>query len=238
MLYVFLGIGAVVVIPRGTRRVFDLGFERGILKRESTWYHIFRQAKGVLRDPMETFWTLREDATWWSVWSLLAIAVAIRMATLNVVSFHYSTIDPEDINFLLEVSRILVPFFTWVIANYGVSAIFYGEGKLKVVAASSAYCLLPYILIALPLAIASNILTSDEAALYNGVQGLMFWWMGLLFYLKVKVVHDFDFGKAFLAAALSVFGMVAIFGISALTYFMSNRVIRFLWEVGYEIYTR
>ena len=238
MLYVFLGIGAIIVIPRGTRRVFALGFQRGIIKRESTWYRIYRQAVGVLRDPMETFWAMREDSTWWTVWTLLALAIIVRMITLNVVSFHYSSIDPEDINFVLEVSRILVPFFVWVIANYGVSAIFYGEGSPKVVAASTAYCLQPYILIALPLALVSNVLTTDESALYGFAQTFMYWWMGVLIYMQVKVVHDFEFKQAAGVSFLNIMGMVAIFGISALSYFMTSRVIRFLWEVVYEVVTR
>jgi ABC-type phosphate transport system auxiliary subunit len=54
----------------------------------------------------------------------------------------------------------------------------------------------------------------------------------------VKVVHDFEFKRAAAVSFLNILGMVAIFGISALSYFMSSRVIRFGWEVLYEVITR
>jgi len=74
--------------------------------------------------------------------------------------------------------------------------------------------------------------------LYGFANTAMYWWMGILLYLQVKVVHDFEFKRAAGVSFLNILGMVAIFGISALSYFMSSRVIRFLWEVVYEVVTR
>src|SRR6185312_16143219 len=96
----------------------------------------------VLRRPSEGMWVVKYDGHWAAVPILVGLAVVVRLITIQATAYEFTSIEPEDTNLLLEVAKVLAPWVTWVIAAYGVSSIFYGEGTFKNVAVASAYALL------------------------------------------------------------------------------------------------
>lgn len=184
-------------------------------------------------------WELKFEGQWIAVPILLTLAVVIRLITIEVTAYEFTLLEPEDTNLILELAKVVVPWVTWVVAGYGVASIFYGEGTFKNVAVASAYALVPYILFeAEYTALFSHIFSLDEKIIYYFGQTLITVWMLVLFFLQLKVIHDFSLRKSFLVGAVSLLGMIVLWVLVALTYLLTLQMIQFFVEVGYEFVTR
>ena len=126
----------------------------------------------------------------WSAWPLIAFHMR---ATPTVGSFldWFRIYRPvavyllpelrwEDANLFIEILRVVLPWTLWTIANYGVSALFEGSGTFRGVARTTAYCLVPYILFAVPVALLSHLMTAQERGLYESLWSLVYLWVLLL----------------------------------------------------------
>jgi hypothetical protein len=79
-----------------------------------------------------------------------------------------------------------VLIFLWNVANYLVSTISDGEGRVRDVIIGSAYSLFPYALFALPIALVSNVLLLNEVFLINFSLQLMWLWVGIVLFIYGK----------------------------------------------------
>lgn len=204
-----------------------------------TFARLLRHSVLIIRRPTQALWEIKYEGQWIAVPLLVLLAIVVRLISIQFTAYEFTTIEPEDTNLILEVGKILAPWVTWVISCYGISSIFYGEGTFKNVAVCSAYALLPYVLFEAEYAVLfSHILSLDEKVIYYFGESIITFWMFLLFWLHLKVVHDFSFGKSILVAALAVFGMVVIWVLVALIYLLTLQMVQFFLEVGYEFATR
>ena len=216
---------------------------------------------GVLRSPGQTLWELRDSGSLWAVPVLLLLAYFVRVASLWLMAFHmlytptFESIvdwlspfnvftyyhlterDWDQINIPLESLRIGGPFLAWVVVSYGVGVIYRGEGTFRAILRSSAYCLVPYILFTLPVVSVTHVLVGTERGLVNFAMSIIYLWCALLFFLQLRVVHDFDLGTSVRTLAITFFGMAILFGFGALLYLISSQMLRFGWEVVYELST-
>ncbi len=184
-------------------------------------------------------WEIKYDGQWIAVPIIVILAVAVHLISLQVSAYEFTTLEPDQTNLVLECGKVLAPWLTFVIAAYGVSSIFYGEGTFKNVVVSSAYALVPYVLFdAVYVGVFSHLLSLDEKALYYLGTAILLWWMLILFFLQFKVVHDFPLGKSFLVAGISLVGMIVLWVLAALTYLLTLQMIQFFVQVGYEFITR
>jgi DNA-binding beta-propeller fold protein YncE len=236
---------------------------RGINRRTvgGAWPFELRTVYGILRHPEDTLWDLRESGSLWAVPILVGLACVVRIGSLwllafhmlanptldqfvkylspfNVITYYYlQEVDPDQINVLIECLHVLAPWIAWVIVSYGVGVIFAGEASFRAVLKSSAYCLVPYILLTLPIYAFSHVLVRDDLALFHTLISITYLWCAFLFFLQVKVIHDLAFGQTARMLIGNLFGMCVLFGFLGLIYLVTSQMLRFAWEVLYEIST-
>ncbi len=220
-----------------------------------------RSVYGILREPQDTLWELRERGSLWAVLVLVLLACIVRIASLwllafhmlespqftsifsylspyNLVTYYYlREVDPDQISVLVEMVRIIAPFLAWVVVSYGVGVILEGEASFTATLRSSAYCLVPYILFTIPVALLTHVLTREERGLVDFLLSVIYLWCGGLFWLQVRVVHDFEYGKSLRTIVVSAFGMLALFGFGIMIYLITSQIYRFVAEVIYELTT-
>src|SRR5207249_2827351 len=164
--------------------------------------------------------------------------VADYLSPFNLVTYYLlPEVDHDRINALLEASHIVAPWIAWVFVSYGVGFIFEGEGSLRAIARSSAYCLVPYILFTLPIYLITGVLVQEERGWVNLAISVTYFWCILLFLLQVKVVHDFNLGKSSRVAVVNLVGMAAVVGFLGLLYLVTSQMFHVGWEVIYELRT-
>lgn len=134
--------------------------------------------------------------------------VIVRVLTPYLAGFIFNPYaNPGEIRAESEVAYTLLALVLWNAANYLVSTISDGEGRVRDVVIGSAYALCPYALFALPLALLSNVLSANEVFLYTFSTNLIWAWTGLMLFLMVKEIHNYSFGETVRNVLVTLFAM-------------------------------
>lgn len=196
-----------------------------------------KQAIRILRHPVEGFWELRYEKRG----SLGAAAILLALAYLSTLiseattSFIFNPIEIKFINPWLMLAQVAIPWITWVLSNYLISSINRGQGRLVDVLIGSSYALVPYIILSVPLALLSNVLTIGESSIYYFFQYIIIGWTGFLFIVLVQEVHNYDLGETIWITILSVLCMLAIWILLLIFAGLSVQLVDFIRQIYEEV---
>jgi len=202
--------------------------------------NMLRNIRQVMFHPLDFFYDIQFDnrAKWNHAFILLVLAVVVHMAIISLTGFSFEGRLPYQVSVVFEMFWILVPWVSWCISNWAVSAILDGEGRFKDIVVSAAYAMIPYIVLSIPLAIVSRVLTLDERTPYLVFLWVINVWVMLLFLIKVKTLHDFELGKVIWITFLTLIGMLIIWFVGFLVFGLVNQVFDFIIGIVKEIQFR
>jgi hypothetical protein len=179
-------------------------------------------APKVLLHPVDTYY----DATRRGMGSLLSAAIVyiaflvLMVASRAVTSFTFDMEGIRGVNLVSFLLLYVAPVILWILGNYLVGAITKGQGTMRGIIISTMYALMPMIVLSLPLALVSNVLTLAEGSIYSLAQILILLWTMLLLFTQVKEIHGYGFGETvknilwiLFVAAMAVVAVLAIVGI-------------------------
>ncbi len=153
--------------------------------------------------------------------------IVVRVLSLYVMSFPFNRYAyPAQIRAENEIATLAVLLALWNVANYLVSTISDGEGRVRDVVIGTAYSLFPYALFMLPVALLSNVLTLNEVFLVTFSQQVILAWTGLMLFIMVKEVHNYSFSETLSNVLTTLFTM----GILALTAYILNLLFGQLFD--------
>ncbi|MFD0715984.1 YIP1 family protein [Paenibacillus sp. GCM10027626] len=189
--------------------------------QEYAWPSWLRQYSAEIRDaiylifhPYEGFYRLKDRRiSWVIILFLLGLALGAHIYYLfgrGFISFPY---DRGELNIKLSIGMLVVPWLTWVLANYLVSTVKGGEGRFREVIQSSTYAIVPYIVMIIPITLLSNVLVFEEWVIIELATTVMWIWIALLLFVMTQVIHNFDFFEAVKNAGITIFtiGVIWIF---------------------------
>ncbi len=193
----------------------------------------------VIFHPFDGFWDLKHEKRG-SVRAGLTILVAA------VISFYYNAIgkgyimNPEGnySSILMICIGVLVPFFLFITANWCLTTLFEGEGSFKDIFIAASYSMLPFVLIVIPVTIASNFVIATETGILNLLITISFIWMALLLISGMMVTHDYSMGKNILTVLGTVLGAVCIMFIVLLFSALLGKLVGFIANIIVEIQYR
>lgn len=196
-----------------------------------------RMMHKVLRHPYDFYYEIQDPGRlkWSQGILLILLAYVARMLSILVTSYTFQTREPYEISYIHEFIWIVVPWLTWCVSNWGVSAILDGEGKFKEIFVGSVFAMVPYILFIVPITLLTNLLSISEQSFYTSLTTLTFYWVGWLMLVKVKIIHDFELGKLIWITFISLIGMAIIWFIGILMYGLINQLINFAGDLIKEM---
>ena len=110
--------------------------------------------------------------------------IIVRILSLYVTGFSFNPyVSLSDIRVENEILITLLLIVIWSAANYLVSTISDGEGRVRDVIIGTAYSLFPYALFTLPIALLSNVLSQNEVFIYSFSLNIVLFWTGLMLFL-------------------------------------------------------
>lgn len=197
----------------------------------------FQMAKQVLSHPLDFFYDIQfmNRARWHQALIMIGLAFVARITSLIILGFSFETRESYQISAVLEGIWIVAPWITWVIANWAVSTILDGEGKFKEIFVGSAFTLTPYIVLAVPISIITNVLSLEEKGIFISLSGFMYLWVVLLILLKVKIIHDFENRKMLWISILTILAIFIIWFIGLLMFGLVSQCINFIGSLIKEI---
>lgn len=190
--------------------------------------------------PAETFNNIKYNREKINLWSGIVIYAAIFVVRILYIMFvHYplADVDVREANLLFEAMRTLLPSLTWVIGSFAVTSILDGESKLSEIFVTSAYCMLPYVVVYGLLTGVSHALCLYEKGFYSALTNLTTLWILILYFISIKTLNDYKASKAVGTYLLSGIAMLIIMLIGVLLYVLMVRFAQFVGGIMVEIRT-
>jgi len=204
--------------------VDDLVFMFRFIKQPAdSFYYIKKNLRGSLRFAVIIY----------------VLVVILRVAILYVTGFIFNKyVSLSDIKPLNEIIYTVLAIFIWNAANYLISTISDGEGRIKDVVIGTAYSLFPYVLFALPIALLTRVLSLNEVFIYSLGQNLIYVWVGLMLFIMVKEIHNYSFGETLKNVLLTIFTMGLFLLTGYILYVLFNQLFDFISAILQEVRLR
>ncbi|MBR5785480.1 MAG: YIP1 family protein [Clostridia bacterium] len=227
---------AVVTIKKFRRKKYGVPVER---KNFFTAIkHFFGRVTNIMRHPVDGFEEIRYE----NQGSYLdMIAIMILYAIVSVISAYATSFIYRGGASLDTIEPVLTFFFAFLpwgvvcIVNYGVTTIMYGEGRFRDVVIGGAYCHGPLMLLSLPYAALTHLLTLNESGIYGILGTLLTIYTIALVYFCIKGIHGFHPVKAFVVFMLTAVGVVAVVLLFLIVYGLAAQMFDFIIQFGKEM---
>jgi hypothetical protein len=132
----------------------------------------------VMLHPYHGFYRLKEARVApWIIILILAATVAVKLATIYYTGFLFHPVELAHIDVYGSLRLFILPWVTWIIANYLVCSVKDGEGKFREVIQGSTYALAPYLFFSVPTLLLSNIVSLDERVIIDSLGTIMYLWL-------------------------------------------------------------
>lgn len=168
---------------------------------------------------------------------ILYVCICI-MTVLQVLLTHepLALVRADETNLFFEICKVMIPLLTFVLVSYGMSTLNDGEAKLGTVFIGTAFSMLPYLVMTPVLILLSQILSATDGAIYYGLSALVWVWVLYQFYRQVNVLNNYTLPQTIGLIALTLCGMLALWVLLVLLYFLSRNLFQFFREIWMELY--
>ncbi len=194
-----------------------------------------------IKHPADSFYYIKAKQRGSLAFALLIYlwVVIVRVLTPYLTGFIFNPYaNPGEIRAENEVVYTLLFLLLWNAANYLVSTISEGEGRVRDVVIGSAYALSPYAIFALPIALLSNVLSANEAFFYTFSMNLVWAWTGLMLFLMAKEIHNYSFGETVRNVLLTLFTMAMALLAGYILYVLASQFYDFISAIWREAQLR
>lgn len=171
-----------------------------------------RYALHVIVHPFDGFWDLTREhrGSMQAANFIVFLVMLTRILQLQYTSFLFMRVNWARINVFTECLSILLPIGIWCLANWSLTTLFEGKGRMRDIYIGTAYAMTPLVLIQLPLILLSNVITVEEGAFHAVLSSISLLWSGLLLICAMMMIHDYSLGKTLAFMVMSAFGILVI----------------------------
>jgi hypothetical protein len=202
------------------------------------WARIF---VGVLVHPIDAFEKIkanRDRINVLPVAVMLALVMTARIAFIYLVHFPVSTLDPRDTNIALELVKFIVPVLSWGIVTFAITSIWDGECVAQECMATAVAGMVPYVVLAVPLALFSRILEVDQKGFFAVANTAMFTWVGLLLFSGMMTMNAYTFRQAVQVGLVCVVSILLFWAVFLLLATLIYQLYHFVQGVLVELQMR
>ncbi len=191
-----------------------------------------------IKHPADSFYYIKHNQRGSIVFAFLIyfVVVAVHLISLYFTGFVFSPYFSTSwqIHVETEVIYILVPIGLWNVANYLISSISDGEGRVRHVIIGSAYSLFPVVLFSLPITLLSNLLTLNEVFIYTFSKQIMWFWSGVMLFIMVKEIHNYSISETIRNIVTTLFTMAMFLLTGYILYVLFNQLYEFIMAIIQE----
>lgn len=218
----------------------SLAYLKGILGRFKISGKDITTALKITVRPFSGFWDLKYERTGKLNMSfyIIALLVFVLLLQKQFTGFIVNYYDPQEFNSFEELIYVLVPFFTFCIANWALTTLMDGEGKFVEIVIALAYSLVPLIIMTTIAMIVSNFLTVDETEYYFTLLTIGTVWFLFLLFVGNMTVHQFTVAKTVATLALTLVAMFLLFFLALLFFSLIQQMVAFGSTIYQELIFR
>lgn len=192
----------------------------------------------VIYHPFDGFWDLKRENRGSIRSATVIMAMVLFTFWYKAVGTAYLFREDQDVNIIMALLNVIIPFFLWCIVSWGLTTFLGGEGSMRDIYIMSAYSMVPLILTNIPVTLLSNVVALEEEQFLTFFVQLGYVWMVLLLLLGSMVIHDYRFGKNILNVIFSLAGMAAVMFLALLFVTLGQNIIEFVVGIYEEVVFR
>lgn len=194
----------------------------------------------TMNHPMDGFyWIRHRDYGSVPIAILLVIGFSLCFS-LNRISANFivNDVEPTTVDSLEELSGILLLYALLCVANWSITCLMNGEGRMKDIAIAIGYGCAPLIPAFLLATAMSHFITEEEAAFYTMVMGLGIAYGVILVLIGIMQVHNYTLSKTLQTLLLTFVAVLIIIFVALLLADLIGQVINFIRSLYIEIIFR
>lgn len=194
----------------------------------------------TMRRPLVGFWDLVHErkGSMAAAHTIVVAAIIVEIMSVTLTSIQMVRAYLEAFNVFMVIAQILLPIGMWAVANWSLTTLMDGKGRLRDIYMGTAYAMAPMVIINAILIPVSHIITFEERALYWTAMSFGIFWFVVLLMCAMMEIHDYTMTKTILS---SLFTLVAI-GVMIFVFVMFFSVISdgvaYFISIGQEIFFR
>lgn len=194
----------------------------------------------ILTHPVQGFTEFKSEKKG-KMW--VAISILLLYVVVEILAYQYEGIvtnknNPQNFNSVRILIYGVLPPVILSIANWSVTTLLDGKGKMKEIFMMICYSLIPIVLINILNIVLSNILTSDEAqfiTLLNIIGWVITFFM---VFMGLVVIHEYGMGKTIWSIILTILATLIIAFLALLIFDLAQQIYGFIYSLYKEITTR
>ncbi len=210
--------------------------------RFKTFAQDLKYAFHVSTHPLDGFWDLKHEKrgrTYIAIFLLVMFVItSILDKQFNGYTFNEYAVFPEDINVIGTFITVALVVLIWVMANWGLTTLFDGEGSMRDILIYTGYSMLPVVLSQIALLLFSNILTTNEATIVSLITYIGIGWTAILMYMGTMTTHQYSGGKTFLTLVAIAIGMAVIVFLGMMFFYLVQEIWNFVYTIYRELELR
>jgi hypothetical protein len=210
------------------KRVKSPGFQKYLDSLKYAFY--------PMRRPLDGFWDLIHEkrGTLAAANTIIILSFIVQVVYVTQCSFMWINVQKESFSMFYSLLYSVVPAGMFSLANWCLTTLFDGKGRITDIYMGYAYTMVPVLLIKVAITILSHFITADEFSML-----VMLWYVGeywgyLLILCMVAQVHDYSFPKAIFTTIVTLIAT----GIMAFIFLMFFAVvsdgIAYFYSLGQE----
>lgn len=136
----------------------------------------------------------KEKGNLWFTVLILALLFLTSVFQRQNTGYIFNDNKLSDLNTVLQLVGVLLPFLLFVISNWVVSILMNGTGRFRDIWIYTAYCCIPYMLGNIGAVLLSNVLVKEEPfGSYVSMFGAG--WSLVILFIGLMVMHEYGFTK-------------------------------------------
>ena len=173
----------------------------------------------------------------------VAITFVVLAVIINIMKFQYSGFivndtSIRDMKSLAQVFYVVGAVGIITVANWSVTTLFDGKGNMKYIFMMICYCLFPYIVCNILGMILSNVLATDEIAIYTLVVALGVAFMIFMFFFGIISIHEYGLAQCLLTILFTIVAALIILFVGILLFDLFQKVYGFIYQIYQELTLR
>ncbi len=190
--------------------------------------------------PIDCFWEMKfeKKGSLLKAFGLTVLFFLVLLFDRQVRAFPFNAAYNTPLDFWREVRVFLVPVVLFCLGNWTITTLMDGKGTMRDIFTVLSYAFVPVILIRVPTAIVSNVLTLNEATYLYLIDYAAVAWAGILLFVGIMTVHQYSFSKTVATLLLTVCSALIIAFVCLLLFSLLQELIGFIYSVYREISLR
>lgn len=191
----------------------------------------------VIFHPFDGFWDLKREnrGSLGAALTFIILTIMTCIIQKQNTAFLFNTNRLDQINAMVDIVTIVLIYVLWCVANWCLTSLMDGKGRMKDIAIATAYAFLPFILIQLPLVAMSYFITTDEGTFYYIFSTISYLWTAALLFFGTMITHQYTIKKTIATVICTLVGMGIILFIGLLFFSVIQQMVNFALTIYKEI---